>query len=1081
MLRKLFRFFLISLQTVVFCLLVGSGVFLWRLHSAPLNIDRYIPYITKMAAPVDANMKITIETAEMQWGGIRHPIDFNIKNLKIFDAEEKLVVSIPQLSFSFSLSALLRGTISPRTLAIYRPYLNLALNKTGELQQNPEDGEAVTELAFLIDILKHEKHLIEVSLIKAKVKITDAMHNTVWNIPEADLSYSRRSKTNKLDAFVKIALDDMHFQSVTLKGRWKKKSKKIPLTFKAENLDLTRLFPAERSFFKNITTPIDLRLEIRLDSLPLKDTTLSYWRKALDRIDFTIAGGKGIIDLPEPVIARYDLERFTITGALHASADNIDISDFNVTLQNGGTAQGNLSVSGVGGAIDTGNWENIQASLNAKTKNVPMEKLASYWPASLGPDVHDWVKRNLRGGMIDDTTFALHFKGLSGEAGIEPDMVDGWIDVTDTQIVYLDDMPPINEASGRAHLTLNDLLITIKHGVSNGVSAENGGTFSILGMTDPVTTAVLNTDISGNVSDILEILDSPALNFMKAIGIDPKKTTGTAQGNLKLKFPLGDALKSADQIDVKVDATVRNADVENIILGLGIQDAILAVKMDGRDLFLNGTALFYGATAKYKLHQSFDPAAKRMTDINLHVDLNDRARKHLNYAFFTDPAVSGVMPTDLSLVLKPDNTGVLDISADITNLAIDLREIGWNKPEKIPGNVLFKLNLADGKPTAAPLISMTDQNGSKIKGSLKFRKNGKLKNATFSQIKTDRTNAKITVDFSSKNAVSVKLSGTSLDISGLLKKGTSLNIRESESIDDSNDPVHLYMDASIKKLWLSENGFSEQNTISTRYHDGWKKMRFNGLIGEQKVPLKLLMEPTKESGIYTLTLTSEDAGYTLKAFDYISTVKGGRLNLNGVYTVGSGSKGTVSISDFYLEDDKILIQILQLTSFTGILDTLRGEGLFFNQAEIPFTTDNESLIIDSALASGSSLGITLNGKYYHQSGYMNLYGSIIPFYSINSFLGKIPLIGGLFSGEKGGGLIAPTYTVMGKLPSPDVSVNAFSALAPGAFRSIVGKIIREEGDLSQKETVSSPEKKENFKPINPTVQTEIIDEELLHE
>ena len=68
-----------------------------------------------------------------------------------------------------------------------------------------------------------------------------------------------------------------------------------------------------------------------------------------------------------------------------------------------------------------------------------------------------------------------------------------------------------------------------------------------------------------------------------------------------------------------------------------------------------------------------------------------------------------------------------------------------------------------------------------------------------------------------------------------------------------------------------------------------------------------------------------------------------------------------------------------LPSLTGIIDTLRGEGLFFDKAEIPYTTDKESLTVYDAVISGASLGITLNGKYYRQTGYLNLRGSLFRF------------------------------------------------------------------------------------------------------
>ena len=1086
MLRKLFKFFLIPLQIVMICLLIAAGAFLWRLHHGPININQLTPYLVQIAATSDTPMDISIETAELQWGGIGHLIDFSVKNFKAFDNEKKLIASIPQLSFSFSLAALLRGTIAPRTLVIYRPYLHLILNKQGEFKQNIEEKESSMALESLLETLKREKHLTEFSLIKAQIKISDALHNAFWNIPEANLTYSRRFRKNKLEGSVKIALDQNRYQSLYIKGRWTRKNKKIPFTIKTDNLELAQLPVVQKyPFLKNFTTPISLKVETKFDMLPLKTASLAYLRKAVNQINFTISGGRGIINLPDPIIARYDLEHFTINGSMHSSADGFDLSNINLVMQNGATAQANMSVSGIGNIIDTGNWENIQATLNAKAQNVPIAMLSSYWPASLGPDVHAWVKRNLRGGMINDTDFTLHFKGLPDEIGITPDMVDGIINVTGTQVVYLDDMPSVDNVSGQVHLTLNDLIVTIEKAASNNVTAQNGGTFSILGMTEPVTTASLDINVDGKVPDVLEILNYPALQFMSAIGIDPKKTTGSAQGNLQLKFPLGDALKSSDQIYVKVDADVRNADVEDIILGLGVQDAILKVKMDGPKLSLNGTSLFYGASTKYTLDQSFDKTKNPMTDIKVHVDLNDRARDHLNYPFFTAPAISGIMPTDLHLILKHNDTGTLNIEADLTKTVIDLHEIGWNKPEKIAGKAAFTLNLAKGKPTSAPLISLTDDLGTKIKGGLSFTKQGLLKQVAFPSIKTPRTNASVLVDFSKDRDIFIDLKAPELDISALLKKGSSLNIRSDSDTKEEKDPFHIKLNASIDKLWLSEKGYSEQSSISAHYYDGWENMRLNSFVGDKKVPLSFSLNPTSKENIYTLSLLSENAGYTLTALDYTSTVKGGHLELNGTYTAGSGTKGTLTISDFYLENDQTLIKILQLTSFTGIIDTLRGEGLFFDSADIPFVIDHESVAIESALISGSSLGITLNGKYFRQTKYMNLYGSIIPFYTVNSFLGKIPLIGGLFSGEKGGGLIAPTYTIKGKLPSPDISVNGFSALAPGAIRSVFGRITREEGDLSEKEegseNTSDTPKVPDLKPIDASLGVEITDEELSHE
>ena len=61
---------------------------------------------------------------------------------------------------------------------------------------------------------------------------------------------------------------------------------------------------------------------------------------------------------------------------------------------------------------------------------------------------------------------------------------------------------------------------------------------------------------------------------------------------------------------------------------------------------------------------------------------------------------------------------------------------------------------------------------------------------------------------------------------------------------------------------------------------------------------------------------------------------------------------------------------------------------------------------------------------------------MVPAYTLNSLIGKIPLIGPLIVGEKGSGMFAATYSVSGSLNRPDLSVNPLAALTPGFLRGL---------------------------------------------
>ena len=65
-------------------------------------------------------------------------------------------------------------------------------------------------------------------------------------------------------------------------------------------------------------------------------------------------------------------------------------------------------------------------------------------------------------------------------------------------------------------------------------------------------------------------------------------------------------------------------------------------------------------------------------------------------------------------------------------------------------------------------------------------------------------------------------------------------------------------------------------------------------------------------------------------------------------------------------------------------------------------------------------------------------GTVVPAYFFNQLLGKLPLVGQIFSPEKGGGVFAARYSVRGKLADPQVGVNPLSALTPGFLREGFG-------------------------------------------
>ena len=78
----------------------------------------------------------------------------------------------------------------------------------------------------------------------------------------------------------------------------------------------------------------------------------------------------------------------------------------------------------------------------------------------------------------------------------------------------------------------------------------------------------------------------------------------------------------------------------------------------------------------------------------------------------------------------------------------------------------------------------------------------------------------------------------------------------------------------------------------------------------------------------------------------------------------------------------------------------------------------------------------MRGRVDFKTKTVNLGGTYVPLYGLNSALGAIPILGGIFVGREGEGVVGITFTVQGQLDDPNVLVNPISVLAPGIFRQI---------------------------------------------
>jgi hypothetical protein len=191
------------------------------------------------------------------------------------------------------------------------------------------------------------------------------------------------------------------------------------------------------------------------------------------------------------------------------------------------------------------------------------------------------------------------------------------------------------------------------------------------------------------------------------------------------------------------------------------------------------------------------------------------------------------------------------------------------------------------------------------------------------------------------------------------------------------------------------------------------------------------------------TLASSDAGRLVRGVTGFRSLIGGSLKVQAdLAPIAKGTRrnsafdGRVVMSDFKIIDQPFFARLLSAGSFTGLAGLLSGEGIGFSRLEQTVKGRGDLLTLSDGRASGPSIGLTLQGTYDRGSERMDLNGTIVPVYGLNSIFEGVPLVGDILGSRDGEGIFAVTYGLKGEVDDLKVAVNPISVLAPGFLRRV---------------------------------------------
>ena len=189
-----------------------------------------------------------------------------------------------------------------------------------------------------------------------------------------------------------------------------------------------------------------------------------------------------------------------------------------------------------------------------------------------------------------------------------------------------------------------------------------------------------------------------------------------------------------------------------------------------------------------------------------------------------------------------------------------------------------------------------------------------------------------------------------------------------------------------------------------------------------------------------LHVDAQDAGGLLSAFDLTDRIGGGHLTVAATLpdtAPADGTSGTVHLDRFTLKRVPAVVILLRNLTVYGLADPAPKTDITVSRVTVPFTWRGGLVTVDHASAWQPALGLTAKGTVNTDTGGLDLSGTIVPAYIVNTLPGRIPVLGKLFSPERGGGLFAATFSLKGPAAQPAVKVNPLAALLPGVLRDLL--------------------------------------------
>lgn len=1015
----------------------------FRLNASPFNIGFAKSYIEHALRNPQRGTYAKMDSMQLYWPDLRGPLLLGVKNARVYDNKDQIIVSVDEADIALSKPHILIGQISPVALILKKPQLQLIRSKAGTIDigfgrssevlpsstapRLQSQTDLATRILSYIDNPGQNSGASPLSGLRAfqikdaRLDMEDLQSGKSWFLPHVDATFKSVKKGLAVDAALDVPDPNGGVSVMRARVVMSRTDKTTDVQIRLKDFDVD-IIAEKIPDFASLKEQ-NMKLNAQIDAVLGADMNPTGVR-------ILATSARGDISIDEFSSKPVPYKNMVLQAIYSIDRKILDISKASITLKD--------VVIGAKGVLAL-NDNQVIGPLEIAIPDITHDQIAALWPETLkGDSSEEWIVQKITAGLFHNLKAKIDIAASN-------DAEQGWdVKVNDAQasfvfektdVNYREPLVPVANARGKGRFDYlqEKLNVDIDDAMIGDLHVTEGQLEFIHIIEPGKGVADINVKLNGPLATGMDYIAREPIGVKHKFDIS--KIQGNADLSVNVNFPTVHGVKVED-VKVGVQGNLTGVSLPGVVKDLPLSGGPFALSVKDNAFRLSGKGELSDRPVSIDYNEYLRSAghdyASRVT-AEITADPNLRAHMGINL----DRFLEGSVPAVVTYTDYGGGRTEADIKADIGPARFFVEPFDFEKPAGVEGSATLKAVLQDGDIKEIKDLKASAPKFMLENGHVTFRGKGEqteLSGGTAPRIVIGETVGKIQFEVEPAGRYKIVMDGPFIDMQSFLNK--------KEQEEKPYDNPALLVSMSADRMRTGPEDVIKHGKI---YADIDAMGRFNQLemdaiAGEGDVYLRYKPD---ESGKRVFKFEAADAGATLKAFGVYENVRGGKISAYGEPARGDTDRnlvGQAEITNFKVVHAPTLARLLGIMSLPGIISLLESDGLEFAKLEAKFDwlyrPGGSLLKFKEGRTSGNSVGFTFDGTYDKKAGTINVGGTVVPLSGINDIIGSIPLVGDILTGGSGG-VFAATYTIQGPAKEPEVFVNPLAVLAPGILRRIL--------------------------------------------